>query len=47
MGEVMPAPGYGKHVVEFRAIDAAGNISELESFRVRVIKGAGDPPPGQ
>ena len=41
------APGYGEHLVEFRAIDAAGNVSEPESFRVRVIRGAGEPPPDQ
>jgi hypothetical protein len=41
------APGYGEHLVEFRAIDAAGNVSEPESFRVQVIRGAGEPPPDQ
>lgn len=38
-------PGYGRHRVEFRAIDAAGNISEPESFRFVVVPGHGNPPP--
>ena len=37
-------PGYGHHRVEFRAIDAAGNISKPESFRFVVIPGGEDPP---
>jgi hypothetical protein len=41
------APGYGAHLVEFRAIDAAGNISEPQRFRVLVIPGSGNPPPDQ
>lgn len=32
-------PGYGMHRVEYRAIDAAGNISEPESFRALVLPG--------
>ncbi len=30
------APGYGKHTVEFRAIDAAGNVSAPQRFTVTV-----------
>jgi hypothetical protein len=41
------APGYGRHLVEFRAIDAAGNISEPQRFHVFVIPGSGNPPPDQ
>lgn len=31
-------PGYGTHTVDYRAIDAAGNISEAEQFRVTVLR---------
>lgn len=33
-------PGYGTHRVEHRAIDAAGNIGEADSFRATVLPGA-------
>ncbi|MGQ4268994.1 M64 family metallopeptidase [Nocardiopsis changdeensis] len=33
-------PGWGTHEVEHRAIDAAGNIGEPESFRATVVPGA-------
>jgi hypothetical protein len=32
-------PGYGTHGVEHRAIDAAGNIGDAESFRATVLPG--------
>ena len=32
-------PGYGTHTVEHRAIDAAGNIGDAESFRATVLPG--------
>lgn len=35
-------PGYGHHRVEYRAIDAAGNISEPESFSFLVLPGPRD-----
>ena len=38
-------PGYGRHTVEVRAIDAAGNVSRPDRFRVLVEPGQGDPPP--
>ena len=33
-------PGYGTHLVEHRAIDAAGNIGNAEAFRATVLPGA-------
>ena len=32
-------PGYGTHLVEHRAIDAAGNIGDAESYRATVLPG--------
>ena len=32
-------PGYGSHLLEYRAIDAAGNISEPATMHIRVIRG--------
>ena len=32
-------PGYGTHTAEHRAIDAAGNIGDAESFRATVLPG--------
>ena len=32
-------PGYGTHTVEHRAIDAAGNIGDAESYRATVLPG--------
>lgn len=41
-------PGYGKHEIQYRAIDAAGNISEPKKFTVTVndTNGAVPLPPG-
>ncbi|SDJ56952.1 IgA Peptidase M64 [Nonomuraea maritima] len=41
-------PGYGKHVIEYRAIDAAGNISKPKKFTVQLndTNGAKPLPPG-
>ncbi|PZG14325.1 peptidase [Nonomuraea aridisoli] len=41
-------PGYGDHTIEYRAIDAAGNISEPKKFTVTVndTDGATPLPPG-
>jgi len=36
-------PGYGVHKVEYRATDAAGNIGEVKSFVVTVLKGGANP----
>ena len=33
-------PGYGTHTVEYRGIDAAGNISGADSFTATVVRGA-------
>lgn len=38
-------PGYGMHRIDYRAIDAAGNIGEPKTFRTVVIPGHGAPPP--
>ncbi|SFB14567.1 IgA Peptidase M64 [Lentibacillus halodurans] len=32
-------PGFGSHIIEHRAIDAAGNIGEAEDFQVTVLPG--------
>jgi IgA peptidase M64 len=33
-------PGFGTHLIEYRAIDAAGNISQAKSFRVTLTSSA-------
>lgn len=39
------APGYGRHTVEYRAIDAAGNVSKPEAFTTTVRRSRTAPPP--
>lgn len=39
------APGYGRHTVEYRAIDAAGNVSAPQAFTTLVRRSRTAPPP--
>jgi hypothetical protein len=39
-------PGWGTHTIEYRAIDAAGNIGETRAFRVTLRPGQAGPAPG-
>jgi hypothetical protein len=38
------APGFGTHLIEYRAIDAAGNIGPTKAFRVTLTSGSGAQP---